>query len=197
MINVYNFTVMDAEQQNLELTEKQEAFCQKYLIDFNGSRAAIAAGYSAESSAQEASRLLTKVNIQARINALRVEMGKGFNITRERIAQEYARIAFFDIRKIHTEDDTLKPITEFGDDEAAVVAGIETEDIWDRDVEGKKIKIGQLRKVKVTDKRGALDSLVKLMGYAAPDKTTFTDPDGNALQPVININVIQPKPEIE
>jgi phage terminase small subunit len=188
---------MDAEQQNIELTEKQEAFCQNYLIDFNGSRAAIAAGYSSESSAQEASRLLTKVNIQARINALRVEMGKGFNITRERIAQEYARIAFFDIRKIHDEDDALKPVKEFSDDEAAAIAGIETEDIWDRDVEGNRIKIGRLRKVKVTDKRGALDSLAKLMGYNAPDKTAMVDDQGNAVQPIININVIRTKKEID
>ena len=188
---------MDAEQQNLELTEKQEAFCQSYLIDFNGSRAAKDAGYSAESSAQEASRLLTNVKIQARINALRVEMGKGFNITRERIAQEYARIAFFDIRKIHDEDDALKPVKEFSDDEAAAIAGIETEDIWDRDVEGNRIKIGRLRKVKVTDKRGALDSLAKLMGYNAPDKTSMVDDQGNAVQPIININVIRTKKEID
>ncbi len=188
---------MDAEQQNLELTEKQEAFCQSYLIDFNGSRAAKDAGYSAESSAQEASRLLTNVKIQSRINALRVEMGKGFNITRERIAQEYARIAFFDIRKIHDEDDALKPVKEFSDDEAAAIAGIETEDIWDRDVEGNRIKIGRLRKVKVTDKRGALDSLAKLMGYNAPDKTSMVDDQGNAVQPIININVIRTKKEID
>lgn len=188
---------MDAEQQNLELTEKQEAFCQSYLIDFNGSRAAKDAGYSAESSAQEASRLLTNVKIQSRINALRVEMGKGFNITRERIAQEYARIAFFDIRKIHDEDDSLKSIKDFGDDEAAAIAGIETEDIWDRDADGNRIKIGRLRKVKVTDKRGALDSLAKLMGYNAPDKTSMVDDQGNAVQPIINITVVRTKKDEE
>lgn len=188
---------MEAEQQNLELTEKQEAFCQSYLIDFNGSRAAKDAGYSAESSAQEASRLLTNVKIQARINALRVEMGKGFNITRERIAQEYARIAFFDIRKIHDEDDALKPVKEFSDDEAAAIAGIETEDIWDRDADGNRIKIGRLRKVKVTDKRGALDSLAKLMGYNAPDKTSMVDDQGNAVQPIINITVVRTKKDEE
>lgn len=29
-----------------KLTKKQEAFCQEYVVDFNGTQAAIRAGYS-------------------------------------------------------------------------------------------------------------------------------------------------------
>lgn len=157
-----------------KLTYKQEAFCQAYLIDFNATQAAIKAGYSKDTAGSIGSENLTKPEIRVRIGQLREEMGKGFNITRERIAQEYARLAFFDIRKLHTEDGALKPVTEFGDDEAAAIAGIEITDNWEKDQDGKPFVAGELKKVKITDKRGALDSLVKLMGYAAPDKIDHT-----------------------
>lgn len=48
-----------------DLTDKQKAFCHEYIIDFNGSAAAIRAGYSADSSRSIASELLTKPDIQA------------------------------------------------------------------------------------------------------------------------------------
>lgn len=152
-----------------KLTEKEEAFCQSYLIDFNGARAARDAGYSENSAKEIAAENLTKPHIQARIQQLRNEMGDKFNITRERIAQEYARIAFFDIRKIHTVDGAIIPVNLFGDDEAAAVAGIEVYEEKIKVGEG-DLTVGMVKKIKITDKRSALDSLVKLMGYAAPDK---------------------------
>lgn len=169
------------ENKEDQLTGKQEAFCQAYLIDFNGAKAARLAGYAEDSAHVEASRLLSNANIQARITQLRQEMGKNFNITRERIAQEYARIGFMDIRNIFDKDGRLKSPENWSDDEAAAIAGLETEQLFEGFGEDREI-IGQLKKVKLTDKKGALDSLVKLMGYAAPDKIAPVDPDGNALR---------------
>jgi len=186
---------MAEEDQKIELTEKQEAFCQSYLLDFNGARAARDAGYAADSANVEASRLLTNANIQARINELRAQMGKAFNITRERIAQEYARIGFVDIRNIFDENGKLKDPKDWSDDEAAAIAGLESENIYDGKGDDREM-IGYLKKVKLTDKKGALDSLVKLMGYAAPDKTALTDNEGNNIQPIININVVRKEKEI-
>lgn len=155
-------------------SDKMEAFCQNYLIDFNATQAAIRSGYSEKTAYSIGQENLKKPDIQARISALRIEMGKGFNITRERIAQEYARIAFFDVRKIHTDDGELKPVKELGDDEAAAIAGIEVTDNWEKDEDGKPFIAGQLKKIKITDKRGALDSLSKLMGYNEPEKHDHT-----------------------
>lgn len=51
------------------MTKKDEArhkrFVQEYLKDFNGTRAAIEAGYSPKSAKQQASRLLTYANVHA------------------------------------------------------------------------------------------------------------------------------------
>lgn len=49
---------------NTELSEKQTRFVQEYLVDSNGTQAAIRAGYSPKTASEQASRLLTKVKVQ-------------------------------------------------------------------------------------------------------------------------------------
>lgn len=173
-----------ADQTNTKpLTEKEEAFCQNYLIDFNGAAAARKAGYSEDSAREIACQNLAKIHIRERIEQLRAGMGKSFNITRERIAQEYARIAFGDIRKIFKEDGSLLMPHEWDDDTAAAIAGIDTDDLF----EGfgrEREQVGVTKKVKLSDKRSALDSLVKLMGYAAPTRTEVTGAAGTPLLPI-------------
>ena len=53
-----------------ELTRKQKNFCREFVIDFNGTQAAIRAGYSKKTARNMASNLLTKLNIQKEIQKL-------------------------------------------------------------------------------------------------------------------------------
>lgn len=53
---------------------KHERFCLEYVIDLNGSQAAIRAGYSEKAARQTASRLLTYENVRARVDELLAEM---------------------------------------------------------------------------------------------------------------------------
>lgn len=50
---------------------RHEQFCREYLIDLNGTQAAIRAGYAAKSAKVTAARLLTNANVAARIAELR------------------------------------------------------------------------------------------------------------------------------
>ncbi|MGE9266402.1 terminase small subunit, partial [Escherichia coli] len=45
------------------LSEKQRRFVAEYLIDLNGTQAAIRAGYSAKTAQEQSSRLLSNVMI--------------------------------------------------------------------------------------------------------------------------------------
>lgn len=153
----------------MPLTEKQEVFCQRYLIDFNATQAAKDSGYSPETAYAIGWENLRKPEIQARIKEIREEMSEGFNITRERIAQELARIGFFDIRNIFDKDGLLKSPENWSDDVAACIAGLESEQIFEW-VDKEKVWTGYLKKVKVWEKVKALDALSKLMGYNAPDQ---------------------------
>jgi len=52
---------------NSLLSNKQQRFVDEYVVDCNATQAAIRAGYSSASASQQASRLLTKDNIQTAI----------------------------------------------------------------------------------------------------------------------------------
>ena len=53
------------------LTDKQERFCQEYVVDLNSAAAARRAGYSKRTANRQGSRLLSNVDIQRRISELR------------------------------------------------------------------------------------------------------------------------------
>tara|TARA_R110000737_G_scaffold125041_2_gene157516 strand:+ start:7894 stop:8280 length:387 start_codon:yes stop_codon:yes gene_type:complete len=47
-----------------KITPKQAAFVKEYLIDRNGTQAAIRAGYSKKTAKEQSSQLLTKLHVQ-------------------------------------------------------------------------------------------------------------------------------------
>lgn len=58
------------------LTDKQQAFCNEYLKDFNGTQAAIRAGYSEKTANEQAARLLANVSIKNYIESHQKEAEK-------------------------------------------------------------------------------------------------------------------------
>jgi phage terminase small subunit len=58
------------------LSQKQIAFCREYNVDYNGTQAAIRAGYSERTAGQQAERALKKVEIKAEIERLQAEKAK-------------------------------------------------------------------------------------------------------------------------
>jgi phage terminase small subunit len=79
------------------LTERQKLFVTEYLVDLNATRAAIRAGYSAQTARQTGSENLSKPYIAAEIERAMDERG---GITRTRLIEELAKIAFSDIGKV-------------------------------------------------------------------------------------------------
>ncbi len=68
-----------------KLTPKQALFAQEYPVDKNGTAAAIRAGYSKTTAKQQASRLLTKVDMRAAIAELQRATADKLEITKELI----------------------------------------------------------------------------------------------------------------
>lgn len=71
-----------------------EKFCKAYIVDLNGQNAAIAAGYNSKTAASQASRLLKKCNVKARIAELQKKVADKLEITAERVLQEIALLAY-------------------------------------------------------------------------------------------------------
>ncbi len=153
------------------LNERQTRFCEEYMIDFNGTQAAIRAGYSKQTANEQASQLLAKLNIQTYLNNLRQQSANDFGVTKKELVDELKRIAFFDIRKVFNIQNELIPIIDIDNDSAAAIAGIETDEIYEfNPIKKQKELIGYTRKIKVASKIAAIERVSKMLGYDAPEK---------------------------
>lgn len=88
------------DKRNEGINDKQEAFCREYIVDFNGTKSAIRAGYSKKTAGAMAGRLLSLVKIQDRIRDLTKQREQRTNVTADRVVQQLARIAFMDVKDI-------------------------------------------------------------------------------------------------
>lgn len=145
------------------LTPKQQKFVQEYLVDLNATQAAIRAGYSEKTAGAIGHENLMKPEIAAAIAEARKTVAEKLGITAERVLTEYARIAFLDIRRAFDDDGRLKDIHSLDDDTAAAISSIEAEDLYEGRGESRE-HVGRLHKVKLSDKKAALDSLAKHIG---------------------------------
>lgn len=66
-----------------KLTDKQELFCQEYLVDLNGLHAAIRAGYSKKTAQEQSSRLLRNVKVQERVSKLQEKRLKKIEVDQD------------------------------------------------------------------------------------------------------------------
>lgn len=146
-----------------DITPRQKRFCDQYLIDLNGTQAAIRAGYSKKTAKEQAVRLLSNVNLRDYIDKRMKDREIRTEITQDRVLQEYAKIAFVDVRKLFDDKNALKQIDMVDDETAGAIAGIETLDEFSG-CGDQRTKIGVTNKIKLIDKKGALDSLAKHLG---------------------------------
>ena len=72
--------------------EQWEIFCQEYIVDFNGTRAAIKAGYTQKSARVQANRLLTNDNIQRRIKELTQKKVKRIEYTQDDVMRDLLEV---------------------------------------------------------------------------------------------------------
>ena len=76
-----------------KLTAKQEKFCNEYLIDMNGTQAAIRSGYSKATAKELASENLTKPNIQQRLAELRLPLQEATKLSQEWVLNRFKDIS--------------------------------------------------------------------------------------------------------
>lgn len=138
-----------------DLNDKQMAFCQEYIIDFNATQAGIRAGYSEKTAGATAHNLLKKAEIQAKIRELIDARSERTEVTADRVIQEFAKIAFSNIKDVMEWERTPKGYTkinvkQMGDVDGSLIA------------EMKNTENGIA--VKLHDKMRALEALAKHTG---------------------------------
>ena len=80
------------------MRDKIKRFCKEYIIDLNGTQAAIRTGYNNGKSAEvTACRHLQRPDVQEYISELKAKQSKRLEITADKVLEQYRRLAFADI----------------------------------------------------------------------------------------------------
>lgn len=156
----------------MALTPKQQRFIEEYLVDLNGTQAAIRAGYSAKGAKVQAVRLLTNANVSAAVTAAKMARSEKTKIDAEWVLNRLAADATADLAELYDEHGNLKPIREWPMVfRTGLVAGIEVEELF----EGRgqdRVAIGNVRKIKLLDRTKVVELVGKHVDVSAFKEAT-------------------------
>lgn len=166
-----------------KLTPRQANFVEQYVVDRNGTQAAIRAGYAPAAAAAQASTLLRNPKVKAALESAVAAQSRRTEVTADRVIQELASVAFSNISKAFRPDGALLLPAEMPPEAQAALAGVETEELFDGKGE-ERAQVGVSRKVKHWDKVKALEILAKHLGLLR-DKLEVSGEGGEPLQIVV------------
>lgn len=139
-----------------QLSDKQRRFVEEYAKDFNGTQAAVRAGYSKRTAGKIASENLKKPEIRTELGKLLGELTDDSRLTAARVLEEISLVAFVRLGDYVTAAGDFD-VLRFAKEHPAALAEIETE-VIDTGA-GKKRKRVAWRRGKVHDKLEALRDL--------------------------------------
>ena len=165
------------------LNPKQARFVEEYLVDLNGTQAAIRAGYSVKTASEIAYQHLRKAKIAEAIDKALAERP---GITRTRIVDELAMIGFANMRdyiEIQSDGTAYVDLSGLTRDQAAAINELTV----DQYVEGSGDEARAVKRVrfKLSDKQAALEKLGRTLRMFT-DKHELTGKDGEQLAPETN-----------
>lgn len=152
----------------MALTDMQARFCEEYLVDLNATAAAERAGYSAKTARSQGQRLLTNVDIAARIKHLQAGVSRRTKVTVDRVVKEFAKLGFAnvdDVAEWGPDGVILKPSPGLSRRVKAAIA----------EVASRPGKHGTTVVVKFHDKVSALDKLMRHLGGYKDDDDDHED----------------------
>lgn len=155
----------------MSLTARQRVFVQHYVELGVATIAAQRAGYSERNASSIASRIITKTHVAAAIEAARAARAKKYEVTVERIKEEYAKLAYANMQEYMTIGEDGQPTLNWSNltrDQAAAIASLTVEEFTDGRTSASAEGGGsrQVRRIKFTlaNKRDALQDLGKHTG---------------------------------
>jgi len=154
----------------MALTDKQQRFCEEYMVDLNATQAAIRAGYSEDTARSIGSENLTKPDIQNRISELKAELSKRTQITVDECIGILANIARADIAEFYNEDGSLKSIHDIPRETRDSIEELSVFEEFAGSGENRSL-LGYTKKIKASGKQGAIDKLLKHLGGYEKDNS--------------------------
>ena len=169
---------MNTADRMSKLTPKQAAFVQEYLVDLNGTQAAIRAGYSPRTANEQAARALAKASIQAAIQAAMKKREERTQITQDKVLKELAMLGFAnmgDYMRTTADGDPYLDFSKLTREQTAALQEVTVDDYLDG--RGEDARAVRKVKFKLADKRAALVDIGKHLGMFT-EKLDHTSSDG-------------------
>lgn len=140
-------------------------FAREYVIDLNGTRAAIAAGYSENGAEVRASELLSNRKVKAHIDSLLSKRASKLEIKAEHVADELRKLGFAnmqDYMRVNEDGWPELDLSTLTRDQAAAIQEF-SEDATGGQNDGER-RLVLRRRFKLADKRGSLELLGRHLG---------------------------------
>jgi phage terminase small subunit len=167
------------------MTARQARFVEEYLIDLNGTKAAIRAGYSKTTARVIASKNLKKRNIAAAIAKAQQARSERTSITADQVLLELKQLAFSSIANYRVDPTTGEvTLTEDAPPEAmSAVSNVK------RKVSHKAFGANKVDETEVEIALWDKPSMLKLAGRHVglfPNRIELTGKGGNPLMPAVS-----------
>jgi phage terminase small subunit len=112
----------------MTLTPKQRKFVEEYLIDLNGTQAAMRAGYSKRTANEQAARMLAKASVREAVAAAQLERSERTQITADYVLSNLAEIVERTMQRA--------PVMEGRGEDRAQAKDDEGRHVWDFNASG-------------------------------------------------------------
>jgi phage terminase small subunit len=148
----------------MALTPKQQRFVDEYLIDMNGTQAAIRAGYSAKTANEQAARLLANVNVSDAVQTAMDKRSERTAINADWVLTRLAIEAEADLADLYDDNGNLLPVKQWPLIwRQGLVAGVESVREKSRGDE----ELSVVDKIKISDRVKRLELIGRHVGVQA------------------------------
>ncbi len=170
---------LDTDEGLPKLLPRRAAFVAEYLVDLNGTQAAIRAGYSPATANEQAARLLADASVKLAVERGKAQRNARVNTTADSVLHEMSLLAQSNIEHYYIDDfGQLKPTDDAPDGAMRAIRSIKRKVRHDK--EG-----GVTYEVEFTlwDKPGSLKLMGKHANVAACfDRVEVTGPKGGPIE---------------
>ena len=151
-------------EQGMLDNAKHEAFCRRYVLHLNQSRAAREAGYADSAAGNAGWKMAAMPAVRARIKQLQSAMFAVEEMEAAELVARLSRVARANIQTMYDQDGNLLKPHQMSEQDAAGIAGIEVEERLERNELGEVVGQFPVVKVKVRDPVPAMIALAKIRG---------------------------------
>ena len=182
----------------MTLSPRQQRFVEEYLVDLNGTQAAIRAGYSEKGAHVQASQLLSNPKVNEAVAAAMAERSQRTKITQDRVLEEYARLAFSNMQdfvRVGDDGDGVLDLSTLTEDQFRAISEYNVDVVRERDPEDSK-KTREVRKIKLKlyDKKSTLDSVARHLGMFT-EKHELSGPGGKPIENHWTVEYVNASPQ--